>query len=538
MASDRRQFLGIAVVVAVYAAAVLWVFLRKGADLTDDRVTIRLTHWQIESNIPQAIQAQLDRYEELNPGIRVEQNEVPGRVYQLWLRANLTGGVATDIVEFGTWLPGMKDIIPRYFQPVTRYVDLPNPYNVGTPLEGIPWRKTFRDGMRGTQGFHPDLNHYYAPTLCIVSIRMFYNKSLLKEVTGYDRPPSDYREFLRLGETIERVGRETGRKLVPIAGGQLNSKWIMDFMMSRLMMPFFYELDRDHKLKVLQHDLAFGYLKGKWSHDSPDIMAGLQMVRELGGLMRPGFLQLSRDDATQQFIRGEALMIGTGTWDAPSIRELAPFEVGVVRMPFPGPDDPDYGRFVIGPVGDGAVSTGFSLYVNKATPHMAETMDLLHFMTSYEGNRIFSEVSGWYPSIIGVESNDPEPDFAPFYEGFAIGGSLINVSGPEVTRLWDTHSHLLFGPYGSPERLAETFRKIYPQAVKIDMGNELRQAVQQLRRLEPAIIAQIALEGFREDPVPGEMSAGRQLLAGQHPYEIRTWELRNDLIEAGVDPYF
>ncbi|MEZ5278217.1 MAG: extracellular solute-binding protein [Opitutaceae bacterium] len=534
----QRQIVGILVVIAVYVAAVLWVFFRKAVDVVDDRVTIRLTHWQIESNIPEAVQAQLDRYEELNPGVRVEQNLVPGRVYQLWLRANLTGGVATDIVEFGTWLPGMKDIIPRYFQPVTRYVDLPNPYNVGTVMEGVPWRKTFRDGMRGSQGFHPDLNHYYAPTLCMVSIRMFYNKDLLKEVTGYDRPPSDYREFLEMGETINRVSRETGRALVPIAGGQLNSKWIMDYMFGRLMMPFLYTLDRDHKLKLLLHDLAFGYLNGKWSHDSPDLQAGLQMVRELGGMMRPGFLQLSRDDATQQFIRGEALMIGTGTWDAPSIRELAPFEVGIVRMPFPDKDDPVYGKYVIGPVGDGGVSTGFSLYVNKATPHMAETMDLLHFMTSVEGNRIFSEVSGWYPSIIGVESNDPEPEFAPFYEGYTTGGSLITVSGPEATRLWDTNSHLLFGTYGSTERLAGAFRDIFAQAIKTDMGNELRQAVQQLRRLEPAIIAQMALEGFPEADSSDELSASRQLLAGQHPYEVQTLELRNDLINVGVVPYF
>ncbi|RKX31541.1 MAG: hypothetical protein DRP71_13295 [Verrucomicrobia bacterium] len=538
MSPEKRQVMGIWVVVAFYLAAVLWVFLRNGPGRGDGRTTIQLAHWQIESDIREAIQAQLDRYEELNPDIRVEQIAVPGSVYQMWLRTRLAGGMATDLVEFGVWLPGMKDITPRYFQPITRYVDLPNPYNEGTPLEGVPWRKTIRDGMRGIDGFHPDLNHYYSAPLCIVSIRMFYNKALLKEVTGYDRPPSDYREFLEVSERIMQVSRETGRSLVPIAGGLHNAATTMNFMFGRLMMPLMYDLDRDHKMKVLFHDTAFGYLEGRWSFDSPDVRAGMKLIREVGSLMRPGFLQLSRDDATQQFVRGEAVMMGGGTWDAPSIRDLAPFEVGVVRMPFPTADDPEYGRFVIGPLSDGKVNTGFSLYVNKNTPNMEQTIDLLHFMTSVEGDRIFSEVAGWYPATLGVEFNDPEPDFAPFFDGYFTDGAVVAPAGPDARRLWKTNLHLLFGPHGSPERLADALRDKFPRAIRTDMSNELKQAVQQLRRLEPAIIAQMALEEFEISEKPGEMTASQQMQAGQNTYEVRTHELRNDLIAVEVDPYF
>ncbi len=538
MSSEKRQYLGIGVIVTVYLVAVLWVFLREGPDRGDGRTTIQLTHWQIESNIREAVQAQLDRYEEINPDIRVEQIAVPGNVYQMWLRTRLAGGMATDIVEFGTWLPGMKDIIPRYFQPITRYVDLPNPYNEGTELEGVPWRKTLRDEMRGSQGFHPDLNQYYAPTLCMVSMRLFYNKTRLKEVTGYDKPPRNYREFLAMSQKIFEVSRETGVPMVPIAGGRENASWVMSFMFGRLMMPLMYDLDRNHKMKVLFHDTAFGYLDGKWSFDSPDVRAGMQLIREVGELMRPGFLQLARDDATQQFVRGEALMIGTGTWDAPSVRELAPFEVGVAHLPFPAADDPDYGRFVIGPLGDGKVNTGFSLYINKSTPHPEQTIDLLQFMTSVEGNRIFTEVAGWYPATKTVESNDPEPDFAPFFDGYATGGGFNNPAGPDARRIWDTNAYRLFGPNGSVEKLADALRDAYPEAIRTDMANELKQAIQQLRRLDPAIVAQIALEGFESNEGDEEMTDSRQLQAGQNTYEIRTFEMRNDLIRHGVDPYF
>lgn len=538
MSPRFKQNFGIGFIVVTYLVAVAWVFLREAPQALDNRKTVTLTHWQIESNIREAVQAQLDRYEELNPDIRVEQIAVPGNVYQMWLRTRLSGGMATDIVEFGTWLPGMKDVIPRYFQPITRWVDRPNPYNEGTSMEGIPWRKTIRDEMRGSQGFHPDLNHYYSATLCMVSIRLFYNKALLKEVTGYDKPPRDYREFRVMSEKIMQVSEETGVPMVPIAGGKDNAGWIMDFLFGRLMMPLMYELDRDYKMKVLFHDLAFGYLDGKWSLDTPDVRAGLELIREVGALMRPGFLQLARDDATQQFVRGEALMIGTGTWDAPSVRELAPFEVGVAHLPFPTADDPEYGRFIIGPLGDGRVNTGFSLYVNKATPDVDQAIDLLQFMTSVEGNRIFTEVAGWYPATKTVESNDPEPDFAPFFDGYATGGVFSNPAGPETRRIWQTNLYRLFGRHGSAEKLADALRPVYAKAIKTDMGNELKQAIQQLRRLEPGIIAQMALEGF-ELPEEGEaMSDSQQLQAGQNTYEIRTFELRNDLLSHGVDPYF
>jgi ABC-type glycerol-3-phosphate transport system substrate-binding protein len=535
---ERRHYLTIGVLAVAFGASVLWVFRRDGQDPADGRTTIELAHWQIESNVREAIQAQLNRYEELNPDIHVEQIAVPGSIYQMWLRTRLSGGVGTDIVEFGIFLAGMKDITPRYFQPITRYVDLPNPYNQGTQFEGVPWRKTIRDGMRSVDGFHPDLNQFYAATLWMNSIRMFYNKSLLKEVTGSDQPPSDYRDLRFLSTQIAAMSRETDRSLVPIAGGKHNSASLMGFTFSRLMMRLMYRLDRDYKMKALFHDTAFGYLEGRWSFDSPEVRSGMELIRELGGLMRSGFLQLSRDDAIQQFVRGEAIMMGAGTWDAPSIHDLAPFEVGVARIPFPDKDDPDYGHLVIGPVGDGRVNTGFPLYVNKQTQHLEQVIDLLHFMTSIEGSRIFSEVSGSYPATMGVEPNTSDPDSAPFFDGYATGGALTNPAGPEARRLWDTNLHLLFGPFGSPERMADALRGEFPQAIKTDMANELKQAVLQMRRLEPAMVAQTALEEFESSEDSAEVAVSQPMQAGQNTYEIRTFELRNDLITVGVDPYF
>jgi len=70
------------------------------------------------------------------------------------------------------------------------------------------------------------------------------------------------------------------------------------------------------------------------------------------------------------------------------------------------------------------------------------------------------------------------------------------------------------------------------------MANELKQAVLQMRRLEPAMVAQTALEGFESSEDSAEVAVSQPMQAGQNTYEIRTFELRNDLIAVGVDPYF
>ena len=88
-----RKHLGLALAVLGYAVAAYLVFTRQGAVLgNDDRVTIRIAHWQIEAGPPEAMDALIKRYEELNPHINVEQVAVPGNVYKQWLRTQLIGG--------------------------------------------------------------------------------------------------------------------------------------------------------------------------------------------------------------------------------------------------------------------------------------------------------------------------------------------------------------------------------------------------------------------------------------------------------------
>ena len=130
-----KRNLALIIALGAYLLAVVLVLTRPGATLSgDDRIVIRLAHWQIEEGPREAMVALVKRYEELNPHIRVEVLAVPGNVYKQWLRTQLIGGNATDIIEFGSFIGGVNDIPPRFFDPISQYMELPNPYNRGTPL--------------------------------------------------------------------------------------------------------------------------------------------------------------------------------------------------------------------------------------------------------------------------------------------------------------------------------------------------------------------------------------------------------------------
>ena len=119
---QRARFALILLALA-YLTAVVLVLTRPGSALSNDkRVVIRFTHWQIEAGPREAFDAMIKRYEELNPNVRVEQVAVPGNVYNQWLRTQLIGGTASDIIEFGRHMQGMNDVPPRFFAPISEYV--------------------------------------------------------------------------------------------------------------------------------------------------------------------------------------------------------------------------------------------------------------------------------------------------------------------------------------------------------------------------------------------------------------------------------
>lgn len=490
-----RTRLGVTLLLAAYAVTMFIVFTRPGAVLsTDKRVVIRLTHWQIEAGPREAFDALIKRYEELNPHVRVEQLAVPGAVYNQWLRTQLIGGTASDIIEFGQHMQGMNDVPPRFFAPISDYVEEPNPYNRGTPLEGVRWRDTFKDGLNSPDAYIPNLGNFYAVTQCMLSMRLFYNPELLREITGSPEPPATYTQLRALKEKLDRYNATSKETVAMLAGSQFNSYILLSPLLSRAGFDITFAMDRFRDHGPLAMDAGLEYFRGLWDYRRPELIKGLEMMREVSFMMRPGFQQLERDAAVQDFLRGRALMIATGTWDATSLRTMAPFKMGVAVFPWPTRDDGEVGRYLWSPLSEGGGTTAMALYVNKASPHQAEAIDFLRFITSVEGNTIFSHTSGWLPAVREVEVPDYAKVYIPQLEGFFARTNFSHGFGSETRDLWERQAYRLTSPQGSVEDFLTTFEAGFPVALRRDMQTNVRNMTISLRRDVTPLAALAVLE--------------------------------------------
>lgn len=503
-----RGRIGLVVALVAYLAAAWWMFVRKTGDAADGRTTIRVAHWQIEVGPPEGIEAIIKRYEELNPDIRVEQVLVPGRIYMQWLRTNLIGGTGADIIEYGNFLPGMQDVPIRYFEPITKLLDEPNPYNAGTPMEGVPWRNTFLDGLYNEQIFSPEVGQIYSVTMCQVTMRFFCNEDLLREIIGDDpdfKFPENFDELRGLFARVREFSERTGRPVRSLAGAKLNAQWLLDFMLNASLLGVSAEMDREGQLNRYQRNVQMDYLRGRWNYQRPELKAALELVREISAEMRPGFIQLERDDAVREFMNGQALFVATGTWDATSLIRLADFPVSIRRFPQPDANDPVVGRHHYGRMSDGSGLTAMALYLNKHSPNREAAIDFMRFMTSVEAGQLFMDHSGWISSIRGTKLPAYLEPALGLVDGYSLGGGFMR-TGANTAHVFEQNMHLLVGPRGSVENFVNALEPAMTAAQRADLTTDIRNLAEALRPQDAEVMAARALVRLGHDP---EAQAGR-----------------------------
>lgn len=121
-------------------------------------------------------------YRKLPPEVAIIQDAIPESVYGQWMTTQLMGGTAPDIIDVG----------------------------LGVPFE--------------------ELQEYMLVPLAQFGIRIFYNRDLLRRLTGRTEPPHNYQEFLAVCEQIQQQRDERGRPYLPIAASQYHVTMWEDFM--------------------------------------------------------------------------------------------------------------------------------------------------------------------------------------------------------------------------------------------------------------------------------------------------------------------
>lgn len=512
-------------ILAASLGSAYWVFFRPQSAAVGREITIRLAHWQLEMGPPDGMAAVIKRYEELNPRVHVEQILVPSSVYIQWMRTNFAGDTAPDIVEYAAWLGGLADLPVRHFEPLTNALLEPNPYNVDTPLQGVPWLKTFADELLEERMYSPEPGQYYTVTLSRGAYRLFTNRHLLQAITGSTEPPADFQALRRIFAQTADYARRRGRPLFPFAGSQDNALWLMNFYMGGVLGKLSLSLDHDGLLALYSRQVEWSFLRGEWSYRQPAPRAGLALLAELHAQMKPGYLQTQRDEAVRQFLQGDALFLFVGTWEATTLRRLADFPVDALRCPQPGPDDPVVGPYLLGRFADGSDVTGFGLSLNKRSLHQREAVDFLRFLTSYEGNKLFAEHSGWPPSVRTVPMPPAIQEFVSPADGYAVTGLNVPIAG-STGSVFKQNLHLLSQPDGV-ERLAQALDRDLPSVSRATLQNEERLA---LWAVLPQDTRLIALSGvLAASPDAAVMLRRQRLEAAQNLSEARALLLHRQL---------
>jgi raffinose/stachyose/melibiose transport system substrate-binding protein len=471
---DRELILncfGFGLIFLCFAVSLFQVTTRKVTAVAQGEKVVRIAHWQLESGLRHAFEELADAYHELHPNVRIEQLPIPDKIYTNWFITQLIGGNPPELIQItGTPGAGLEERLSRYFRPMTAEVSQPNPYNQGTTLEKTPWRSTFLDGLNGPFNYNAILLEIYSIGLNSHAQRMCYNQALFSEIFGPEaKPPVTFHEFIQVCDQAAAWAEQHHRTLVPMASSLYHSQLILSPLAQTAVQKFQQEkLDKLGTFYPTNEMAMMSYLRGEWTLETPLFRAALQMTRDIGRSMTPGFLQLKREDASFYFMQGRALFIMTGSWDYSTLKAQAQFPIGSFRLPMPTKEDPQYGQFVLGPLAEGQAGTSTNFGLTRSSQNQEIAIDFLRFATSQKGNKIFADASQWSPIIVGVEPSAAIKSFQPEPDGYPGGIDLIHLC-EQATRLMDINLYRLWASKNAIPDFVEAVRPAFRNAIVADL---------------------------------------------------------------------
>lgn len=515
------RYLGLSLLVIAFVASVVQVFRTMSRDRGEDTSGIRLrfAHVTIHPGIIRAYDEVIREYEALHPGVYVEQVPVPLRLWNSWIRTQMVGGTAPDLVDMDRGQE--EEFLARYFLPLDPWLESPNPYNADSPLAGMPWRETFVDGLNNLPAYRPNLRAVYGIPLTLATTRVFANADLLEELTGSTEPPEDYESFVAICEKIQQAANQAGRSVVPLAGSNTHALPLLNHLYSSQTQRIALDLQRVPTLLPTPLEGVLAYLRGEWNWNSPPVRDGLAIMEEVANFFVEGFTQLQRDDSLFHFTQGRAVMLASGSWEADTVISQTPFRLIAFEVPLPRPGTGRFGANVRGSVSEIALPPGNAVGVTREGPHHDLAVDFLRFLTSYRVAEQVMRESNRLSCIIEVPPSEVMAAFRPIEDGYPGGYPAEFWNFREAARVYRSELHELFGSRGSTERFAARMDSVFPVAVRQDLRLVLRDARRRSQVEERRLLGNLAQsEKGQEISELLESQTLRELEAAQIHYTV------------------
>ncbi len=441
--------------------------------------------------------------------VRIVQMPVTEKVYSQWLNTRLASKEAAAICEMGmATMTKSHKLVSRFFQPLTEHALESNPWNEGTPMEGVPWKDSFTDGMQG--GYKPELQEYMSVPTTIYPLRIYFNvelvnqgKALLKEgieadlagkadelpkerqapewiVKKYqndpeyysewftsDEGPRSFGEMIAICDQLATIEHSSGRNIVPIAGSGYGAT---DWFVNKYRTSFMAHMEWDKKIDLnldgrIDDIEAFTAMKmGKFTMDLPEVRAYWETMAELTRTFGKGYLARDRQSAVFAFIQGRAAMMPTGAWEAENLFQQAAkkFTVGVINFPSLKEGEPN-AEYFVGPVNE-ATDNGSGLYgIHKFSPDINREVgiDFLKYWTSVEGNETFVQRAGLIAIVEKAKTPERMELFKPELVGYNSASAVaFNAWGTLAGELKSEQDKYLAGQTKTYEAFVEDWLSV------------------------------------------------------------------------------
>ena len=400
------------------------VFKNKKTELDND--VIRITHWQLELGVPEAIDEMIKRFEAKKKAeglnVKIIQNPIPEKTYNQYITTQMIGGTPPDLIELGKF---SRDMYGRYFLPLSEDIQKENPFitDKNPNLKGIPWQDTFNDGLRNQ--YNEEMQEYYGVGFSSFTVRMFYNKNIFRAAVGTDEPPKTLDELQLYCDKISDYGESIGKKISPIISSRHQLEMFSSRFMSSITSDLVRSFDVDYDGNCYPEETLSALISGAWTPQQEQYKAAIELVDELAQNFPVGFMGLGREDTNFAFIQGNAAMLTSGSWDAKSYQknimnqpEDKRFDVGVMDFPLVGPNHVKYGKYYDGKVSEANTGTGFAFGITRFTKHKDLCIEFLQFCTEPENNTLLNEFANWIPSVREAEVTPLLKPFEPNFVGY------------------------------------------------------------------------------------------------------------------------
>ena len=484
------RVLGIALLVGCYVASAWRVARLETRENDRQRIHLRFTHDMLHASVRRAYADAIADYRQLHPEVEIDVLEVPSGMFRTWRKTRLVGETPPDMIRMGDGLNDEE--LAQYFVPLTSYVEQPNPYNRGTPLEGVPWKDTIIDGMSSDQSYSRGLLEYYGITHVTRTYRFYCNLDLLRRITGSERLPATLAEFFALVETIQKWARARGEPVVPIAAYNESHAALLTPLIKLQTQRLSLAVNRSRTLTVSKNQAALAWLRGDWAVDTPPVTDGWEMMKRMSSGLHPSFIQAQRNDATLGFLQQQAVMIASGTYDADDFMNHGRIRCGVFRLAPPDASDERFGRNVIGASPDPNIGGGAGTFgILRASPHFDVALDFLRFITSAANNQKLAATMQLLPAVVGVPPDPRLEGFAIQTEGWPDGldPQFTDWGNREIFRTVSVNLFRLVSPGGSVADFTRSLADAFPAAMQRGLEHVLRESVQRAQRTDSALIA-------------------------------------------------